>query len=384
MTNCNTTGASRRMSRASSPTLSDVSVFSVFSRSPSPVPDYETLLLRPQHAKVVGGFGVASETLRGTDGRSASRIPKRARSPVAEMSPKKLRIGPPHHSYSPQSPKSPKSPRTPGNRLAGEDGYGTLEVLPKEIRQAIYGHAFDIDLPVTVRNCCGLGTTKREQDACKKHGLGTIPRTGRFNILQVSNAIKEEASWVLFNQSSILINANDSITPYLAGYRSPSLLQLSTSMQHDQRIVEMWMSVTKFKFVHIQILEKQLRWEDPGHPPSSLTPHFVTINLITLFSEIFPFNTGDIALTKRAEEIYRRRGTVRHVSMTDWKKMRSDSIFHLKRLVATVGKYGGLPRWVFLAHTYLDEEDEHRGGAAQLHAFQRDCAENGLAFESSG
>lgn len=95
--------------------------------------------------------------------------------------------------------------------VAGKGGCGTLGVIPKEIRQKVYGFAFDLDEPVTVKMCCGPETTARERGACKKPGSGAASERGRFNILQVSKMMPSEATWVVTMQGKLVLDIDKSL-----------------------------------------------------------------------------------------------------------------------------------------------------------------------------
>jgi hypothetical protein len=106
--------------------------------------------------------------------------------------------------------------------VVGQAGFGALEVIPMEIRQEIYASAFDIDRAVTVKHCCLPGKTQRERDGCPKHGNGS-KSGGRFNVLQVSKAIRDEAMFVVYGKGSLSLDTQNAIAPYLDGWRSTSI-----------------------------------------------------------------------------------------------------------------------------------------------------------------
>jgi hypothetical protein len=105
--------------------------------------------------------------------------------------------------------------------VVGQGGFGALEVLPMEIRQEIYAYAFDVDRAVTVKRCCLPGKTQRERDNCPKHGNKSTG--GRFNVLQVSKAMRNEAMFVVYCKGSLFLDTGNAIAPYLDGWRSTSI-----------------------------------------------------------------------------------------------------------------------------------------------------------------
>ncbi|KAF1937314.1 hypothetical protein EJ02DRAFT_515297 [Clathrospora elynae] len=399
-----------RTSRAASPAPSAISELTVLSRSPSPVPGYEYVVVgRSEHSTAEQPL-IPRNKNRGGDGRFVSRRMKRARSQSrsswSERPPKRSRrstviSNTPNRrtrKYTESASFAP-DPTSPMPWAVGKGDFGTLDVLPMEIRQEIYCLAFDTDRPVTVKECCGPDTTKRERDACRKHGMGTKLGAGRLNILQVSKAMREEALWVVFSRGSLSLEVSSAIDPYIKGYRLMRLRGTASFIQHDTRKTTMWTTAAQFRFVRINVSENTLQYGDPTvytdhllgiatllckswqQQVGPVVTKAVHLNLDSVFHQLLPFNLES-------------QGADRYGELLDWlythhpnaepdlDKLGADAAHNLQRLVLIAGKYPRYPQWKVFVKTQLDEQD--RGGAKALRAFQVGCAKNGVVFEHSG
>ncbi|KAF1849739.1 uncharacterized protein K460DRAFT_381670 [Cucurbitaria berberidis CBS 394.84] len=379
------------MARATSLALSDISELTVLSRSPSPVPDYATVFTSAN--EIAESVNSVQSTQRGDDGRFISPSKKRAHF-TAEESLRTTRKG-----EEADTPASTLDPMSPMPWVVGEGGFGTMSTLPKEIRQEIYGYAFDIDCPVTIKQCCGPDTTKRERQTCRKHGIATKMGAGRFNILQVSKAIREEASWVVFEQGSLHLEVARAVAPYLNGYRSQSLRHMPIFVQHNARKTAMWTAAAQFRLIEISVPENELNfgnplvytdhllgivallcktWEHRLLVPSAATAKSVHVNLGSVFHQMLPFN-----MESQAAEGYGDLLDWLFVhspcAEPDFDKLALKTAHDLRRLVFFVGKHDGNAKWKFTAKTQLKEKD--KGGARELRAFQFGCANSGVMFE---
>jgi hypothetical protein len=157
--------------------------------------------------------------------------------------------------------------------VVGHGGFGTVNVLPKEIRQIIFAHTLDIDRPVTVKKCCGPNTTTRERDACWKHGFSKQTVGSRFAVLQVSKAISHESSWVLYNQGRLCIAVDEGVKPYLSKGHSRNLRHLSNTVQKTGRRTMIWMAAARFRFIRVWVPFDQHIWGDP----EEFTGHLVEV-----------------------------------------------------------------------------------------------------------
>jgi hypothetical protein len=135
----------------------------------------------------------------------------------------------------------------------GDGGFGTLDTLPREVRQIIYGYALDVLTPVTVQKCCGANTTRRERNACRKHD------SSKFDIFRVSKAFQLEASWVLYSQGSLHIEVDQSIAQYLVG-DTRSLRHLGKSTDKEKKAI--WAVAARFRHIYVSIPEETFRLRD--------------------------------------------------------------------------------------------------------------------------
>jgi hypothetical protein len=283
----------------------------------------------------------------------------------------------------------------------GQGGCGTLEVIPKEIRQKIYGLAFGLDKPVTMKLCCGPQTTARERGACKKHGNGAVPDAGRFNILQVSKMMRSEATWVVTTQATLVLEVDKALERYLRCYRWSSQRRSTSVSADDSRKFLMWEAVSCFRDIRLELPDQVLYRGDPDvymsdiaeaafsicqswaqEQSGDVTPQrTVLVNLGFLFRSVTPFNfsyqnNADIALDQLG----------RHFAgyfQPDLAKIATDAGNNLHRLLWIVSKYRGQSNWSFIADAQLDGHKAYSEGAEWLHAFQVACAGFDLPFEDS-
>jgi hypothetical protein len=284
----------------------------------------------------------------------------------------------------------------------GAGGFGTLKVLPREVRQVIYGYAFEIDRPVTVKECCSPETTQRERAACRKHGIGTKLGAGRFNVVQISKAVREEAAWVVFSYGSLHIDVSSSISSYLGGGRPTTLRRLGGSKLNNQKMA-MWTTASSFRFVNIQIPEDNLRHGDPmkftdhllqvvcslckrweyqcrAYSAGPSAKSFVTVDLGSVFHEMLPFNMESQA-SNRYDELLEWLAIHYSGEEPDFDQLAAESTNNLKRLASIIGMHQDHAQWRILVKTELEEKD--KGGSSSLHNFQVSCARNAVVFENS-
>ncbi|KAF1960319.1 hypothetical protein CC80DRAFT_544775 [Byssothecium circinans] len=167
-------------------------------------------------------------------------------------------------------------------------GLGKLECLPAEIRQMIYGYALDIDNPVTVKECCGPTSTKRERDACKKHGKscykkygqrngpsverGASEACGKFSVLALSKQINEEAAWVLFNTGKLVIKVGEHLGSYVNGKDSTMLsIRHLPNLPENEHVQNMWMTAARFRDICFELPATTLKYGDPKNYTARLS-----------------------------------------------------------------------------------------------------------------
>jgi hypothetical protein len=293
-------------------------------------------------------------------------------------------------------------PGSPIFWVVGKGGLGTLGVLPKEVRQIIFAYMLKIGLPITVKECCGPDATSRERDSCRRHGSGKTIIDGRFDILQVSKAIKHEASWVLYNCIQLEISVSQSLKPYLdPNGSSRSIRNLGKSGHNSRRKTAMWATAPRFRRVLIFFPENHLELSDPSVFTGRLleiayrlgkywkdshtsldsetsVAHYITLNIGSLFQQMVPFN-----MESQAEEKYAELLEWIHFNYPneepDFDTITAESEKHLKRLVNVMGMHRKHVQWTIVAQTQLAEEDE--GGVNALQTLLNDCIENGVVFE---
>ncbi|KAF2787331.1 hypothetical protein K505DRAFT_257963, partial [Melanomma pulvis-pyrius CBS 109.77] len=274
---------------------------------------------------------------------------------------------------------------------------GTLVKLPREIRQTVFSFALDIDIdrPVTNKTCCSAESTKRERDACKKHGETQVKDAGRFNLLQVSKKVAEEASWVLYNQGRLRLDMGCALRPYFAKYRPKTTRRLG-DVPHSEKVHNMWMAVARYRFVDLEINPKMLKtenpeiytaqlceaaslllksWEKEAKQPTSEIPHIVTVNLGDFFDSTVPFNADDDSDMVEEVDLW----TVINFpgEPPDFRRLAASSCQNLKRLLSIVDRNRGRSEWKIVALSEIEKE----GGAKWLKTFRRDCQRSGVDFE---
>jgi hypothetical protein len=263
-----------------------------------------------------------------------------------------------------------------------------------EIRQEIYGYAFDTNCPVTVKTCCQPDKTKRERDACLKHGTGTKLSAGRFNILQISKAMREEAMWVVFSKGSLYLDTTSTMAPFLKGWRSKSIRGIASFIQRDAHKSAIWNTAAQFRLVKIDVPEHMVQSGDPtvftdrllgiatllykAQHECDTAAKSVHVKLGSLFHQMLPFNMESQA-SDRYGELLDWLCAHSPCAEPDFDKLTCESAHNLHRLVSIAGKQSGYSQWSIFAKTQLDEEDQ--GGARALRAFQIACAKNGVVFE---
>jgi len=293
-------------------------------------------------------------------------------------------------------------PGSPVFWVIGQGGFGKLGVLPKEVRQIIFAYMLKAGHAVSVKQCCGPDATRRERDSCKRHGSGKSIIDGRFDILQVSKEINQEASWVLYNCIQLEISVSQSLKPYLdRNGSSRSIRHLGRLDQDSRRKTTMWAAASRFRRIIIFVPEMHLAYSDPsvftGHLPEIAgrlgkywqdqqanlvsepsIAHYVTLNIGTLFQQMLPFN-----VESQAEEKYAELLDWIHINYPteepDFNTIESDSEKHLKRLVSVMGMHRKHAQWTIAARTDVAEEDE--GGVKALHTLLNECITNGIVFE---
>jgi hypothetical protein len=283
---------------------------------------------------------------------------------------------------------------SPKSRTIGSGGFGTLCVLPRELRQTIYGYALDVDIPVTGRSCCGPDTTTRERGTCRKHNTGT----GRFNVLRLSKAVHEEASWILYSQGVLSIGIDQAIKSYLNGDNPRSLRHMGNSVTQNKNKhkATMWTAAARFRSVRICVPERTLTRNDPAAYTRYLLEvvcllgrewerrgtadvhHRVSLDLGTIFHEMLPFNMESQTSSKYAELLDWLSNNY-PCEEPDFEMIRADSEQNLKKVISMISMYSGHAEWTVRAKTEICETDE--GGSEGLRAFQVNCARYGVVFE---
>ncbi|KAF2848989.1 hypothetical protein T440DRAFT_469736 [Plenodomus tracheiphilus IPT5] len=283
--------------------------------------------------------------------------------------------------------------------VVGQGGFGTLDTLPREVRQMIFGYAFDSRRgnPVTVRTCCGPDTTERLRDACRKHGLVAKRDAGRFNILQVSKAIRVEASWVVYVKTALLLDMNERMAPYIPNFQlSRSLRLVGDYLLNNKRKSNFWQSASRFRSVNLRVPESTVKhgvpeaftghllrttiifcklWEQTDPLQPSGISRFVRVHLGSMFQEMLPFNMESQAAARYGELL---DWLCRHspTAEPDFDRAASVCMHNLQCMLETAGNYSGRYKWGVIVQTLLDRKDE--GGLEALHKFQISCAKNGV------
>ncbi|KAF3032586.1 hypothetical protein E8E12_001657 [Didymella heteroderae] len=278
-------------------------------------------------------------------------------------------------------------------------GCGTLEVIPKELRQKIYSFAFDLDEPVTMKICCGPETTVRERGACKKHGAGAASG-GRFNILGISKMMRTEAIWVLMTQGKLVLDVNGALEKYLRYYRWSSQRRSAPASPDDDRKVAMWKAASQFRDVKLKIPYPILSYGDPGVYMNDLVEaafslcqswtqeqcvdvrpqRTVTVDLGHLFGTESPFN---LSYPDHMDSALDWLGChYADIRQPDFARIGPDASNNLRRLLSVVSRHRGQSKWTFAAHAELYDYEAFAEGAEWLEAFQAACAGFDLPFEN--
>jgi hypothetical protein len=243
--------------------------------------------------------------------------------------------------------------------------------------------------PVTVKDCCVPGTTKRMLELCPKHGAKTKTGAARFNILRVSKAMRTEAMWVVFGQTSLLLNTQDSMSKYyttlfqrrtlrkVMGYRKPTPCKSL-----------IWQTTNQFRNVKIEISDDELQWGNPyifidrlvcmvtllcKEQDKDETPSRpVHLDLGSFFHQMLPFN--------EKSQLYPRYGEYldwlcvhSDIAAPDHDKLAKGIVRSLQRLITTIANHSGRAQWKIFVKIDIPEEDE--GGVKALSDFQIACAE---------
>ncbi|KAF2709401.1 hypothetical protein K504DRAFT_455131 [Pleomassaria siparia CBS 279.74] len=277
----------------------------------------------------------------------------------------------------------------------GVGRFGTLTILPQEIRQNIFALALDIACPVKNKQCCGPQSTIRERDSCKKHGKRRVKDAGRFNVLIIAKAVTEEATWVLYNQGTIKLDLGPALQPYFATYQPKTKYRLG-DIPHAMKVNAMWMTAARYRFVDLTLSPKVLRtenpevyttqlckaasllfkgWEKEPRQPTSHVPHTVTVQLGELFKQPIPFNCNpEPELT---HDVYLWHLINFPNSVPNYRKIAKIAGTNMKRLTEIVSQHRGLSEWNFDA---LSDIDEASTGARWMRALRTSCQRAGLSF----
>jgi hypothetical protein len=253
---------------------------------------------------------------------------------------------------------------------------------------------FDVDRPVVLKRCCAPGKTKRERDNCPKHGKGTKSHAGRFNMLQISKAMRQEAMFVVYGKGALSLDTTNSVAPYVDGWRSTSMRGIINLVQRDANKSAIWNTASQFRSVRIDVTEDQVQHGDPGvftdrllgiatmlcrqQDQGQAAMKSVHVNLGNLFHQMLPFNMASQAARRYGELLDWMCVHSPH-DEPDFDKLASEAAHNLQRLLSIVGKHAGDTEWKVFVKTQIAEKDE--GGANALRSFQVACAKNGVVFE---
>lgn len=234
--------------------------------------------------------------------------------------------------------------------------------------------------------------SERKRRQCPKHGRDVKADAGRFNILQISKAMREEAMWVVFGKGSLLLNTEEYMSKYLCGWRSKSLRGISSFMQPSSHNNPIWNTVNQFRTIKIKISEEQLRYGNPYifidllvcmvsllcRGQEGLTvPRSVEVNMGSFFHQMLPFNEHS-QLWDRYGEYFDWLCVHSDTHQPDHDKLAEGVAHNLQRLTAIIGKHSGRDHWKIFVKTGIAEEDE--GGARALQNFYVGCVQHGMEF----
>ncbi|KAG9190584.1 hypothetical protein G6011_08672 [Alternaria panax] len=272
-----------------------------------------------------------------------------------------------------------------------EGGFGTLDALPVELRQEIYGLAFGVDVPVTVKECCNPDMSKRNRANCPKHSKLAKPDAGRFNILQVSKALREEAMWVIFGKGSLLLNTEGYMSKYFCGRWSKSLRGMNTFKATNTHQKSIWNTANQFRMINVEISEGQLQNGNPyifidrlvrtvsllctEQDQNQTAPKSVDVDLGSLFHRMLPFNEHS-QIDDRYGDYLDWLCAHSDIHDPDHDKLAKGVKNNLQRLASIIGRYSGHDQWRVLVKTEVPDKD--KGGAKALKDFCSGCEEHGV------
>ncbi|KAH9881583.1 hypothetical protein IAQ61_000309 [Plenodomus lingam] len=389
--------------RSASPTVSDTSDMNVLSTSHSPVSDYEIFLSQPSTPTFT--VGPSTSRLREANGRfvprgQASNFSSASRSPTMLPSTPYPSLRQMYRARAVQGNFPPAGAKSPAWTV-GQGGFGTMDILPQEVRQMIFGLAFGSqrDNPVTVRTCCGPDTTEQIRDACRKHGIVAKRDAGRFNMLRVSKAMREEASWVVYYNTALLLDMNETMVPYMSrSHSSRSLRIAGNSLRTNERKSAFWLNAARFRCVHLRVPEDTAKWgvpvkftryllqasmmfcklwADVPSGNSGRTVRFVRIHLGSMFGEMLPYNMESQAAA-RYGELLDWLCTHSPTAEPDFDALASECTHNLHCMLDLAGKHQARYKWDVTVQTHLDRKDED--GLDELRRFQNRCEKNGVAI----
>ncbi|KAF1975968.1 hypothetical protein BU23DRAFT_456912, partial [Bimuria novae-zelandiae CBS 107.79] len=342
--------------------------------------------------------------------------------PASPCAPRKTRYAPSSRS-SAQKKKITASPAI----IKVQSGSGDLDRLPKEIRQLIYSYCLDAEDPVLLKQCCGPNSTRRERASCRKHGDGCMKigkgngltlydedlegsskTYGRFNVLSLSRAINEEASWLLYTRGSVLIESTTALQAYLSDTQCTFYRLPSHATEHAKR---MWLSVARFRNVCFELPWWKGSIDDPVEcvyrlyeasaflmkawsmlPEKPTLSPVVTVQLNALYTSIIPFN-ADSSFKMAYEWTAYWQPHLASNYLADFELIGETTGEIVERLLDLVGRHGGSSQWNLIAEAPDQQDDQDDGSAAQadgenggvapLRSLEKCCALNGVAFATT-
>ncbi|KAF2108199.1 hypothetical protein BDV96DRAFT_504954, partial [Lophiotrema nucula] len=270
---------------------------------------------------------------------------------------------------------------------------GLFSLIPREIRDIVYGCAVEVTQSVRPRSCCGIQSTTRERNSCPKHGKKT-PDSGRFSLLLVSKEIAAEASYVLHSFTKLELPIDKSIAPYLRDHVPKTMRRLG-ALPKDERVKAMWLSAARYRSVEISFFRDATRdMETAGVGnivnacalllrarqdvnTKAFSTHNVTINLGSLFEDVVPFGPVDLFslvaddLTLWVMNIYWRQEE--YLSELSTKAGNA-----LKKLVELIKQHRGCSRWTLAAGADID--DDRKEARRWFRVLKSDCEKGGMEF----
>ncbi|KAF2635161.1 hypothetical protein P280DRAFT_523445 [Massarina eburnea CBS 473.64] len=308
-------------------------------------------------------------------------------------------------------------PPSPQLEVAGT-GLGKLETFPPEVRELIYGFALGIDKPITVKECCGPTSTRRERDACKKHGKTTCKKIGiangsyetsekcgKFAVLLLSSTIYEEASWVLYNRGRLLIKVGEHMAKYVN--EKPMSTRRHLQLPQNEHARNMWMASARFQDVRFEIPHATLTfgeptaytarlyqstglllkaWECQPKKPTCLPnkPRTVIVDLGDLY-KILPFNAGT-----HMDEYVEWAGLHFPFETPEADDLCVDTSRNLERMVQMISRHSDHEsQWKLVVTAKFDNDDrfvdsdgEEMESAGWLYGLLDECAKYDVAFQT--